>query len=314
MSLAQEFANRWRLNEESQQRLYALQPARIQRVVEQFQPAPGTTDVNAKFLRFLQGAEGSVHDVTNVPPESGPNGPTESEVRHFGARHGVDERALQMVLNMPAQVQANILSGFNPPPGTTNASGRLMNFAKNALQNFKSKVEISQTGSYGGSMGSDGGGDDIKMYVRRMGLDAGCEKALRNAPPAVAQQIMQAFSPPTETMNVSSLFIKFCKKTPGIDGGTDAPAPPFQKGNQGKGKGGGKGGGNQWGGSQGGAQYPSYYQSPQAGGPQQGGNQYLGQQRQSKWDIGPGGGQMGEKGGNQWGGSPGSGKGFSPYE
>merc|ERR1719217_1124876 len=117
IAISQEFIARWNLDAFSQVELYKCTPVRLQKVTEQFQPPPQTTDVNQKFRAFMANAEGSIHETiallkANMPDED-PNGyPQEMEVAQFCSNFGVEERVVQFLLSMPKKVQGYILRGF----------------------------------------------------------------------------------------------------------------------------------------------------------------------------------------------------------
>eukprot|EP00746_Dinoflagellata_sp_MGD_P165740 gnl/MRDRNA2_/MRDRNA2_95190_c0_seq1.p1 gnl/MRDRNA2_/MRDRNA2_95190_c0~~gnl/MRDRNA2_/MRDRNA2_95190_c0_seq1.p1 ORF type:complete len:303 (+),score=56.89 gnl/MRDRNA2_/MRDRNA2_95190_c0_seq1:109-1017(+) len=69
------------------------------------------------------------------------DGPSDEEVRAFGKKWGCDDGAINFVINMPSEVKKRVLHYFNPPLDSTNFSGRLISFAKNAIDSEKAAME-----------------------------------------------------------------------------------------------------------------------------------------------------------------------------
>eukprot|EP00746_Dinoflagellata_sp_MGD_P146039 gnl/MRDRNA2_/MRDRNA2_78573_c0_seq2.p1 gnl/MRDRNA2_/MRDRNA2_78573_c0~~gnl/MRDRNA2_/MRDRNA2_78573_c0_seq2.p1 ORF type:complete len:328 (+),score=59.96 gnl/MRDRNA2_/MRDRNA2_78573_c0_seq2:82-1065(+) len=218
-ALAQNFIKAWDLDQTSQQILYAQHPHQLLQVVEQFKPPHGVTDFNGRFQRFMANRENSIHDVGMGGIGDASSGPSQQEVTKFGQKWGVDNKVMQMILGMPKIVQAEIIRGFNPPPGSQNPSGRLVNYAKNLLQGHKARAKAQV-------MGTGDHDDEISQYCKIKGLDAGCEMELRKYPIEHARRAMNSFRPPEGTSNYNGRFISFLKKMPEDDG----LGPPSKRG------------------------------------------------------------------------------------
>lgn len=171
-ALCIEFADKWGLDESARARLIELPPQALQITLTQFSPKAETRNVNALFFSFLKSIPNrSLEGPASTIPESWSSGnlsnatkggPTEEEIQQFQESWAIDESAMTIVTALPPKVQAHVIATFNPPLDTANISGKLVKFAKGALetpQGQQAQMEMHQMQSgMGKGMGKGMGG------------------------------------------------------------------------------------------------------------------------------------------------------------
>eukprot|EP00746_Dinoflagellata_sp_MGD_P089662 gnl/MRDRNA2_/MRDRNA2_35381_c0_seq1.p1 gnl/MRDRNA2_/MRDRNA2_35381_c0~~gnl/MRDRNA2_/MRDRNA2_35381_c0_seq1.p1 ORF type:complete len:382 (-),score=96.89 gnl/MRDRNA2_/MRDRNA2_35381_c0_seq1:166-1311(-) len=106
-------------------------------------------------------------------------GPSDDEMQSFARIWGVDEGATNFLLTMSPIVRTHVVTNFKPPENTTNISGQVISFAKNAMdavKEAKGKGKGMGTGADKGmGMGGKGGKgamgmDPATMMSSMMGM------------------------------------------------------------------------------------------------------------------------------------------------
>eukprot|EP00746_Dinoflagellata_sp_MGD_P106730 gnl/MRDRNA2_/MRDRNA2_44690_c0_seq1.p1 gnl/MRDRNA2_/MRDRNA2_44690_c0~~gnl/MRDRNA2_/MRDRNA2_44690_c0_seq1.p1 ORF type:complete len:371 (+),score=93.36 gnl/MRDRNA2_/MRDRNA2_44690_c0_seq1:103-1215(+) len=183
-----------------------------------------------------------------VPGSAGSNddgGPSVEEVKAFGKSWNCDDSSIYFVIGLPPTLRRHVLQNFDPPRDSTNFSGRLISFAKGALENVQSgawqdpdtfrmkgkgkwekgkdkgkwgKDAMSSKGDVGygkgGSIPPSGADDEIGQFIAYWALDGGSEQMLRSAPPSIQQLAMESFDPGGDTMNVNYSFMTYLQNLP----------------------------------------------------------------------------------------------------
>eukprot|EP00746_Dinoflagellata_sp_MGD_P039817 gnl/MRDRNA2_/MRDRNA2_19613_c0_seq1.p1 gnl/MRDRNA2_/MRDRNA2_19613_c0~~gnl/MRDRNA2_/MRDRNA2_19613_c0_seq1.p1 ORF type:complete len:534 (-),score=119.03 gnl/MRDRNA2_/MRDRNA2_19613_c0_seq1:483-2084(-) len=228
-----DFCNRWGLDGKARSRIAALSPDEIDRVCFEFQPDPGTTNVNAKLFAFLktnrlgESSRGKWHDQgsrPNIDALSQGTGGSDDPIGVFVARWGLDSGPEEMLRKADPGKQALAIRGFSPPAGTDNINAKFVNFfcslrepckfwatgncAKGAGCPFP-HVDPSGSNWDESSLAEKDMTEEITAFVARWGLDGGPEEMLRKADPVKQQMAIQGFKPRDGTENVNGIFVKF---------------------------------------------------------------------------------------------------------
>jgi len=186
------FVARWGLNRKSADIIEALPHVARQNVLHNFKANALTRDVNAKFMSWISSKMKSREELQSCLS-------TTTQERHeFYRRWKLDARCRMLVEEQPQHVQRELVSNFNPPPGTTNVAGRMTAFLKMILN------KPGQRCLHGQSV-------DVEQFISRWGLDFEARSLLAKLPRDMQDSVMQDFNPVCEPPRVSKKFTAYVK-------------------------------------------------------------------------------------------------------
>jgi len=208
------FVNKWGLDAQSEGMLKQLQPAQLLAVINDFAPPADTRNVSGRLTAFVK-------SVLKSPPGGWSQDPAEA----FAQTWGIDADAYQALCALPAGVREVVMSEFNPPPGTLNASGKLKAFIRNhrGAQEATGDSGYGELSGGGGKGGGKGGGNgqnhswptfstgNVKAFVEKWHLDESAEQTLLGLPEDVLADVMREFNPPPGTWNPSGRLNAFVR-------------------------------------------------------------------------------------------------------
>jgi len=124
-----QFQAKWGLDDKCIEQLSSF-PVDIQTaVMSNFNHGPHQTNPSARCMAFAKSvaaSQGQQVGSFNTDP-----------LLPFQAKFGLDDRCIQLLSNMPAQVQAVVVAQFDHQAHQTNPSARCMAFAKSTLQRLQ---------------------------------------------------------------------------------------------------------------------------------------------------------------------------------
>lgn len=139
----QEFATRWRLDNEAVQLLQRLPEDVRSGVIQDFQPRSDTWNFSGKLHAFVRARlkELDLEGLGAGPPASAPWGaelgaaaaPDEAsgdDVADFVARWGLDRSSEELLRQLPAEMQEHVLSSFEPQANTRNRNAKLVTWVR----------------------------------------------------------------------------------------------------------------------------------------------------------------------------------------
>lgn len=189
----QAFVARWGLNGKSAAIIAGLSHAARQDVFQNFQANAVTRDVNAKFMSWLSSKMRSINEFQSCLST------TAEERQDFYWRWKLDAKCRVLVEEQQPHVQRELISNFNPPPGTTNVAGRMTAFL-NMILNKPGQQRCCQEQS-----------TEVEQFVSRWGLDSDARSSLAKLPRDLQASVMQAFNPVCEPSLVSRKFAAYVK-------------------------------------------------------------------------------------------------------
>lgn len=232
------FQRKWQLSEESISRLREA-PQEIQQVViDTFIPREDTRNVDNLFQSFLKQriADGlrpstKSQDVPARGSHAAPNG-SSTKVDEFLSLHRIRAPAAREVLEKlrDEKVKGMAMRDFGPSKSKLEQSGKTVeelffSFIRSRIVNncphekqaiaacdryFSFKTE-STRGARGAKSGSLYRSEDVLEFSEAFGLDKGCTEFLRTLPAEHQECVMNRFDPPSNPINISGLFTKYCR-------------------------------------------------------------------------------------------------------
>jgi len=187
------FVVRWGLNQKSTAIIAGLPPAVRRDVVQNFKANALTRDVNSKFMSWLSSKMRQRDELQCCLST------TMEERQEFYQRWKLDTKCRQLVEEQPPHVQRELISNFNPPPGTTNVAGRMTSFLN---------MILNKPGQRSGQSGSSA---DVEQFVVHWGLDGDARSSLVRLPRELQVAVMQGFNPGYQLSDVSRKFTAFVK-------------------------------------------------------------------------------------------------------
>jgi hypothetical protein len=184
------FARQWGIDSEAI-RILERQPPHMQReIMRDFNPTPGCTNVSAAFSSFARRRGGSGAALSS----------SRDEIQDFATRWGLDATAVELVRGQSPEMQAKILKGVNPPPGTRNPNARLSSWIANIMAGGGPTHETQESASWRSSH-HGGGRDEVHDFVKRWGLDEAAGELVRAQSSDMQAKIIAEFHPPPGTRN-----------------------------------------------------------------------------------------------------------------
>jgi len=224
-----DFIQRWGLDQNCERVVRNLPLHVRSEVLASFLASPDTRNVSAKFMSWLSSRMRNFEEIQSALVT------TPEERRAFYDKWRLDHKCRQLVEEQAPSVQRELISNFNPPPGTKNVAGRMTAFLnmilnKTRFRNSSGTSSPSKQERQGGRVVAENFpgqelGDKVSMFVARWGLDSGARAALLSLPPEQQQAAMDGFSPSVSTECTSRRFIAFLRsvkpgvKTKGKSGG-----------------------------------------------------------------------------------------------
>lgn len=187
------FVAQWGLNQKSAAIITGLPPAVRQDVFQNFKANALTRDVNAKFMSWLSSKMRQRDELQCCLSA------TMEERQEFYHRWKLDIKCRQLVEEQRPHVQRELISNFNPPPGTTNVAGRMTAFLN---------MILNKPGQRSGQSGSSA---DVEQFVSRWGLDGDARSSLVRLPRELQVAVMQGFNPGWQPSDVSRKFTAYVK-------------------------------------------------------------------------------------------------------
>jgi len=181
------------LNQKSTAIIAGLPPAVRRDVVQNFKANALTRDVNSKFMSWLSSKMRQRDELQCCLST------TMEERQEFYQRWKLDTKCRQLVEEQPPHVQRELISNFNPPPGTTNVAGRMTSFLN---------MILNKPGQRSGQSGSSA---DVEQFVVHWGLDGDARSSLVRLPRELQVAVMQGFNPGYQLSDVSRKFTAFVK-------------------------------------------------------------------------------------------------------
>jgi len=212
-----DFIQRWGLDENCDRVLRNLPSHVRQEVLASFLASADTRNVSAKFMSWLSSRMRNFEEIECALVT------TPEERKAFYEKWRLDQKCRQLVEEQAPSVQRELISNFNPPPGTKNVAGRMTAFLNMILNktrfrgsggaNSPSKHQASKGGRNVAqeSFGDQEHADKVSEFVSRWGLDNGARSALLTLPPEAQQAAMDGFSPSMSTECTSRRFIAYLR-------------------------------------------------------------------------------------------------------
>ncbi|CAK0911451.1 unnamed protein product [Prorocentrum cordatum] len=169
-----EFMTKWNLDERCERSLRSLSPRQQHEIMANFAPSENSKNTSAKFLLWLSPR---LQQVEGRPPV------TPDELRHFADKWGLDMRSRRILEELPPVVQCQVLTSFQPPPGTENVDAKLLSFAR--LQVYRAAAR-----------GRRRKGAVVPQERGRPPAPGGAEEAEREASPFVVHRDTGSPEPP----------------------------------------------------------------------------------------------------------------------
>jgi hypothetical protein len=202
------FVRHWGLDQSSEALLRSLSFAHLEAVMEEFNPPMDTLNISGKLTSYVRSVERRMQEggyrrqaphAHSQPPRK--HFAPEDLVTAFVKHWGIDAAAEEAVRQLPAHLQESVINGFNPPPNTLNASGKLTAFIRTVAKQD------------GGSAPSRKRplADPILEFTSHWQLDGEAEQILRSLPWDKAEDVMNSFQPPPDTRNYSARFHTFAR-------------------------------------------------------------------------------------------------------
>mmetsp|Transcript_102904 Transcript_102904/g.286595 ORF Transcript_102904/g.286595 Transcript_102904/m.286595 type:complete len:577 (-) Transcript_102904:212-1942(-) len=211
------FIDRWGCDSQNKSTLRQLQPEHQAMVIRDFDPPPGTYNVNGKLSSFIRSVV-SRNCVAVSPLDA-----TES----FALQWRLDAEALQTLRNLPDELQSTVMAEFSPPAGTLNVSGKFSAFIRGKL---------ATTGDGGVCRASTHARSSpdperaLQDFIARWRLDSEAAHLLRSLPQNVRVSVILDFQPKSDTWNPSGrlhAFVRARLKELGLE--VTAAAGPVQR-------------------------------------------------------------------------------------
>eukprot|EP00439_Symbiodinium_sp_Y106_P026682 s402_g3.t1 len=212
-----DFIQRWGLDENCDRVLRNLPSHVRQEVLASFLASADTRNVSAKFMSWLSSRMRNFEEIQCALVT------TPEERKAFYEKWRLDQKCRQLVEEQAPSVQRELISNFNPPPGTKNVAGRMTAFLNMILNktrfrgsggaNSPSKHQAGKGGRNAAqeSFGDQEHADKVSEFVARWGLDNGARSALLTLPPEAQQAAMDGFSPSMSTECTSRRFIAYLR-------------------------------------------------------------------------------------------------------
>lgn len=186
------FVARWGLNRTSAAIIEALPHVARQNVLQNFNANALTRDVNAKLMSWLSSKMKSRDELQSCLST------TTQERQEFYRRWKLDARCRMLVEEQPQHVQRELVSNFNPPPGTTNVAGRMTAFLRMILNKPGQRCFHRQS-------------VEVEQFISRWGLDVEASSLLAKLPRDMQDSVLQDFNPVCEPSLVSRKFTAYVK-------------------------------------------------------------------------------------------------------
>uniref|UniRef100_A0A7S1W647 Uncharacterized protein n=1 Tax=Alexandrium catenella TaxID=2925 RepID=A0A7S1W647_ALECA len=223
-NVLERFCQSWGLNEDAMARLRDLPPELQQETMCSFAPPPGTRDSSAKFIAFAkvkrlhyEGGEQpprAKRPRMDTPPEQFAAMPAliappvqrpaaadgaEDFVQHWG----LNEDALARLIDLPVEVQQEVMASFSPPADTRDVSAKFISFTR------AKRTQFEQAGP-------------LQHFAGTWGLNEDAVRELWELPPGLRAEAMGSFAPAPNTRDVSAKFITFARRKRNAAAGVDA--------------------------------------------------------------------------------------------
>lgn len=229
-----DFIVRWGLDHNCERILRNLPQHVRQEVLANFLASPETRNVSAKFMSWLSSRMRNFEEIQSALVT------TAEERLAFYNKWRLDQKCRQLVEEQAPSVQRELISNFNPPPGTKNVAGRMTAFLNMILNKTRTRSTTPwQPGSPSKRENRPPGGNGLPAdkelakriddFVAQWSLDHGAKSALLALPQDMQQIAMDGFSPSSQTECPSRRFIAYLRSA------------RSNMTNRGKGKSGGKG-------------------------------------------------------------------------
>jgi hypothetical protein len=245
-----EFAERWNLNEDAQNKLVRLHPFVQKIVITTFDPPVSDTEalpeVNGKFIMFASSVEKAkmghipAQQSHHVAPNSWTGVPAHAstELQGFIEYWALNEDAQKKMYSLGPELQQKVIASFSPPPDLMEVSGKLIMFAASLQRGLPGKGEVKgiakgsvvpivPTPPLAKSVGKGKGivmkgrsqNDAVSEFIQYWCLGGDAQAKLWGLPPEMRQYCMDNFNPPPHMTDVTGKFIMYANSLENGKGG-----------------------------------------------------------------------------------------------
>jgi len=213
-----EFLYEWGLDAKCEQTIRSMPLLMQSEVFSSFKASSETRNVNAKFMAWVSSKMRSFHDFESCLVTS------LGEREAFYRRWSLDFKCCKIVEEQPAHVQRELISNFNPPPGTKNVAGKMTAFLNMILSKTRLRnnlecgpVLVEPPRIFQDQPAWIGVDPEVYHFMKRWGLDDGAKFAIMSVPEEARQAVMAGFNPSTNTEFLSRKFVSYVKSV--LEGG-----------------------------------------------------------------------------------------------
>eukprot|EP00927_Polykrikos_kofoidii_P028342 TRINITY_DN24775_c0_g1_i1.p1 TRINITY_DN24775_c0_g1~~TRINITY_DN24775_c0_g1_i1.p1 ORF type:complete len:647 (+),score=102.88 TRINITY_DN24775_c0_g1_i1:80-1942(+) len=222
LSIVEEFAAHWGLDDEMKDFLCSLPDETRATVIQQFDPAPGTYDIAGKLRMFVRGivlnAKPAIRHASSVmdgpPPVKAAPSPNETqaitariddpEIADFVKQWNLDSGSVSLLESLDEDKRRTVMEAFDPRGNTRNVDGKLRAFATTVINGY---------GRFGQPRPAEEPFDDtasevtdpaIAEFLQRWNLfgDETAHQVVKRLQPSVRERVMREFMPGEFTQNI----------------------------------------------------------------------------------------------------------------
>eukprot|EP00931_Biecheleriopsis_adriatica_P074170 TRINITY_DN4828_c0_g1_i1.p1 TRINITY_DN4828_c0_g1~~TRINITY_DN4828_c0_g1_i1.p1 ORF type:complete len:893 (-),score=205.72 TRINITY_DN4828_c0_g1_i1:72-2750(-) len=186
-SALDEFAQNWNLDQEAWNCLKCLDEETLQKVMAEFQPRAGTADVSAKLVRYVAGLFRKKASQANW------SALVAAALEEFAQQWNLDQEAWNCLQSLDEEVAQKVMTEFQPKPGTTDVSAKLIRYATSMRHKH----------------GSHANWTALDDFAQKWSLDQEAWNCLKSLDDGVLQKVMADFQPKPGTADVSAKLIRF---------------------------------------------------------------------------------------------------------
>jgi len=210
-SYAKQFVDNWSLDDQAAQVLAGLPEDILNDVVTTFQPRDLTREVNSVFHAYVRSR------LTRSRTQM-----RRDELQPFFTKWNLGESSQHLLLDLPVDLQQDIIGGFEPRDTTRDVNGLFQSFARSRGAKtsvigtpqpvFPMGVPDSVLHSVTNS-GNQHDKDALNQFCAKWNLNQASQSFLMSLPPDVRRrsEIMEKFAPKDTERDVNSVFLAFAR-------------------------------------------------------------------------------------------------------
>lgn len=204
------FCQRWSLNEEAMVRLGELSPELQDEIIANFAPRDTSRDANPIFHSYLKSIVRKTGTGHRTGGHAQPN-----PLNVFAERWGLNQEAMQLLWEMPIDLQDELMSTFDPREGTRDMSSKFISFVKSKLKpQNRAPAEVSSPRAppRPTSIRPSAHASPLEEFAEKWQLSAEAFDQLRALTRPLQDEAMRSFSPGPNTRDVNAKFMAYLNK------------------------------------------------------------------------------------------------------